>query len=151
MEATSVENFASEQTDLLGSVNPKHTLVGVVDNEQEAAEARRALEQAGFPASAIATYSGQEVLENHRRFDENKSVGSKIGSLFPSQEDDIMKAYLSAAEAGAHFVTVHAEDNEARDRAAEALRSVGARLLRYYADMTIVDLSKKRDESPPQG
>jgi len=145
-----MEHFGGPETDLLGSMNPKRCLVGVVDNAEEVVAARSALAEAGFADAQIASYSSEELLENHRREVEHKGLGAKIASLFPSQEDDLKKSYLSEAEAGASFLLVRAENDEERDRAADALRSVQARHLRYYGDLMIHDLSKERDHPAPQ-
>lgn len=146
-----MEGFAGTNTDLLGSTNPRHTVVGVVDNEDEVGQARAALLKAGFAEGDIRGYGADELVRNNEEHEANKGLVSRLFSLFPSQEDDLMKAYLAEAENGACFVTVYAPDNAARDRAAQALRSVEARHLRYYADMTIVDLSTERPLMPPQG
>ncbi len=145
-----MEHFGGPETDLLGSMNPKRCLVGVVDNAEEVEAAREALTAAGFDDAHIATYTGEELLSNHRREAENKGLGAKIAGLFPSQEDDLKKSYLSEAEAGASFLLVRADNDEERDRAAEALRSVQARHLRYYGDLMIHDLSKERDHPAKQ-
>lgn len=146
-----MERIGRESSTMKGSFNPKNSVVGVLDDEQAVEAARRALERAGVPAADVMSYSGEDVIASHQAYEENKGLGAKLASVFPSQEDDLMKAYLSEAATGACLITVHAPDEASRDRAAEALRSVEARQLRHYAGMTIADLSKPQVIPPKQG
>lgn len=136
----------STKVDMFGSFNPKHHVVGVVDGDSEVESARQALTAAGVSTDDVSTYSADEVTRGMAEHEENKGFFGKLAGLFPSQEDDLVKSYRSEAEIGACFVFVYAADKDARDRVANALRSVGTRQLRYYADMTIVDLSKDQGE-----
>ncbi len=125
---------------MLGTYYPKHFVVAVIHERSAAEEAVEALKDAGFDDEAVQLHTSQQVLDNHRAFQERRGLLQRVESLFPSEEADAVKDYLEEAEQGRSFITVHAPEPEPRARARDILKAHGGHHMRYYGDATITDL-----------
>lgn len=121
-----------------GHYYPKGWVVAVIHERAEAERAAEALRTAGFADEDVRLFSGREVLELDRAFDEQRSIGQRLGGLLSSDEAAAQQEYLDEARRGRHFVLVHASGPE---RAGAILASHEAHAMRHYGDLAITDLT----------
>jgi hypothetical protein len=131
----------NEGASLFGVFYPKHYIVTVFAERSAAESAASALEAAGFGADAINTWDGVEVAANHDKYVAERGILQKIGSLFPSEEHDVLNDYIDQARAGGTFLTVFTPEEGQRQMAAPIIADAGGVLMRYYGDNTITNLT----------
>ncbi len=124
----------------LGTYYPRHYVVAVIDDPARATRALAALKEAGFDDAAAELCPGAEYLKNYRDFVQGRNLFQRLENLFPSEEQAAVEEYVAEAERGASFVTVHAVERQARDRARDVLKEHGGHAMRYYGDNAITDL-----------
>ncbi|HEX5498779.1 MAG TPA: hypothetical protein VFX03_06110 [Thermomicrobiales bacterium] len=125
----------------LGVYAPTHFVVAVIDDPAKATGALAALKAAGFADAAVEICPGPQFLNNYRDFVAHRSLGERVESLFPSEEQAAAEEYVGEAERGASFVTAHAPQRADRDRARDILAAHGGHGMRYYGDNAITDLA----------
>lgn len=126
---------------LFGVFYPKHFIVTVFAEKEAAESAASALQDAGFEEDKVRTWDGKEVAANHDKYVAERGVLQKIGSLFPSEEHDVLNDYIDQARAGGTFLTVFAPEEGQRQTAAPIIGEAGGVLMRYYGDNTITNLT----------
>ena len=126
---------------LFGVFYPKHFIVTVFAERSAAESAASALQEAGFGEDAIKTWDGSEVAANHDKYVAERGILQKIGSLFPSEEHDVLNDYIEQARAGGSFLTVYTPEEGQRQTAAPIIADAGGVLMRYYGDNTITNLT----------
>lgn len=126
---------------LFGVFYPKHFIVTVFAERSAAESAASALKEAGFGEDEINTWDGAEVAANHDTYVAERGFLQKLGSLFPSEEHDVLNDYIEQARAGGTFLTVHAPEEAQRQTAAPIIAEAGGVLARYYGDNTITNLT----------
>ncbi len=126
---------------MFGVFYPKHYVVAVFLDEPSAESAAAVLREAGFGADDVRTWPGATIVANHEAYLAERGLLQKMGSLFPSEEHDVLNDYLEQARAGAGFLTVLAPEEAQRQTAAPILAEHGGALMRYYGDNTITNLT----------
>ncbi len=124
----------------LGFYYPKHYVVAAIHDPSRAVQAHAALKEAGFDDSAAELCPGPDFIRNYQSFVDGQNLLQRASRLFPAEEEAAVRDYLGEAERGASFVTVHAPEAEARERARAILKEHGGHVMRYYGDRTISDL-----------
>lgn len=122
---------------------PPHTVVSVLPDTRQAADARKLLLEAGFsdPDMMIAQGdSGAEVLDPS----DNQSWTASFARMIQSLGDAriYLEKYAQMVSDGRCFVAVRYETDEQRDDAVTILDNAGAVKLGYTEDATFVP---KRD------
>jgi hypothetical protein len=123
-----------------GTYSPRHYLIAVFDDPARAASALTALQDAGFADSSAALCPGSEFLENWADFARHRGLLARLADLYPAEERAALNEYLDAAERGASFVSVHATSQKDITHARDVLKPLGGYAMRYYGDLTIIDL-----------
>jgi hypothetical protein len=126
---------------LFGVFYPKHFIVSVFADRAAAESAASSLKEAGFGADDIRTWDGADVAANHDKYVAERGLLQKIGSLFPSEEHDVLNDYIEQARAGATFLTVYTPEEGQRQTAAPIVADAGGTLMRYYGNNTITNLT----------
>ena len=123
---------------------PGGNVIGVFDGDAALENARARLEQAGFGPDRYEVLHGPEdagridVEGEHHGF--AGSLIRKIQAVF-SDDADRAAEYAEHLRAGRYVVGVSVgEDEEAKQRAADALRAADAQPLHYYAENYVEDL-----------
>jgi hypothetical protein len=123
---------------------PTGSVVGVLSDVAALDDARRRLEAAGFDGDRCEVLHGEEGLA---RLDVEGAAHGTSGSLMRrlqaalSDDADHVRRYAEGLEAGHYVVGVAVgEDEAAKERAADALRSAGAEPVHYYAERYVEDL-----------
>ena len=124
----------------LGTYYPKHYVVAVIHDTGGAMRAMAALKETGFDDAAAELCPGPEYLRNYRDFVQGRNLFQRLENLFPSEEQAAVEEYVAEAERGASFVTVHAPERSARERAGAILKEHGGHAMRFYGDNAITDL-----------
>jgi len=126
---------------LFGVFYPKHFIVSVFAEAAAAESAAAGLRQSGFDEDAVRTWAGAEVAANHDKYVAERGLLQKVGSLFPSEEHDVLNDYIEQARAGGTFLSVYAPEEGQRQTAAPIIAEAGGALMRYYGDNTITNLT----------
>ena len=102
-----------------------------------------ALRKQGFEASALVTYSPQEMIT---QADEDIAKAMPLASL--GQELNLVKAHRQLAEEGCSFLVVHAPDDAQAARVATVLLTAKAASAQQYGRFIIEELDVgARDEA----
>lgn len=117
-----------------GRYYPKGWIVAVIHERAQAEQAAEELRAAGFADEDVRLFSGAEVLELDRAFNEQRSLGQRLGGLLPSDQGAAQQEYLDEARRGRHFVLVHASGPE-MERPRAILASHRAHVMRHYGEL----------------
>lgn len=117
---------------------PRELVVGVLRDEAAVHDAFGALQRAGFTEDRFAVLHGEE---DARRLDvsgdEHGLAGRIIRLLQAASSPDLdhVRRHAAHLRSGDYVVGVAVgEDEDARQRAVDALRAAGAGFINYYAD-----------------
>jgi hypothetical protein len=123
---------------------PGGNVVGVLPDEPALEQARARLEQAGFGPDRYDVLHGAQDAE---RIDVEGEAHGFAGTVMRrlqavfSDDADHVRRYADHLRAGHYIVGVSVgEDEQAKERAADALRAADARSLNYYAENYVEDL-----------
>jgi hypothetical protein len=123
---------------------PGGTVIGLLSGQPEIENARARLEQAGFAADRYDVLHGEQDAE---RLDVEGKAHGMAGTIvrrlqaLVSDEADHVRGYAEHLRAGGYVVGVSVgADEQAKERAADALRAAGAGSLNYYAADYVEDL-----------
>ena len=133
------EQFAEGET-LFGTFYPKHYIVAVIPEQDQAQQAVAALREAGHPEQEARLWTGAEVLDRYNTFLQKRNVLERLGSYLPSDEHEALQQYVSEAEEGQYFVTVYAPHPDQIERARDILAKHGASDMHYYGEFVMTDL-----------
>ena len=127
---------------------PGGNVVGVLIDGAALAGARERLQQAGFGPDRYDVLEGERDVERiDLKGEEHGRVGTIMRKLQAVLSDDADHArrYAEHLRDGHYVVGVSVgEDEEVKQRAADALRSADAQFLNYYADNYVEDLNGDR-------
>ena len=127
---------------------PGGNVVGVLIDGAALAGARERLQQAGFGPDRYDVLEGERDVERiDLKGEEHGRAGTIMRKLQAVLSDDADHAsrYAEHLRDGHYVVGVSVgEDEAAKQRAADALRSADAQFLNYYADNYVEDLNGDR-------
>ena len=115
-------------------------VVAILPDDDAAREARDALTAAGVDADDVRVHTGQDVVERHDRFLQDRAAAERRLAALASDERDALDEYIEEAREGSGFVTVRAPDDDRVKRAHAVLSDVGAYGVRYDDRATLRDL-----------
>lgn len=126
---------------------PGGNVVGVLADDAALDDARERLEEAGFEPDRYDVLQGERDAERIDIGGEGHGLGGtivrKLQAIF-SDDAAHARRYAEHLRAGHYVVGVSVgEDEAAKERAANALRAVGAQFLNYYAENYVEDLGGK--------
>lgn len=124
----------------MGQFYPEDDVVAVVSDQQTGERALAALEENGIPRGNMDLIPPHVVLAASQTIEQNRGVFEKIASFFALEEGTYADEYVEEAQAGAHIVIVHADNEEVMKLIARVLREHGARRLRHYGSSVITAL-----------
>jgi hypothetical protein len=124
---------------------PTNSVIGVVDNREDARSAIRQLKAAGFPEDKIGLLFGARDTEQvEGGTEEEEGFWGKITRMiqeFGDVDQDHKEYHKQQLLAGHYLVTVHAEDDAARDRACDILKENNAHFINYYGEWAVDNLA----------
>jgi hypothetical protein len=123
---------------------PRGSVVGVLADAATFEAARQRLEQAGFGADRCQVLHGEEGLARIDVAGEAHGISGTFKRMIQtvmSDDADHARRYAEHLRDGHYVVGVSVgEDEAAKQRAAEALRSADAEFVNYYAENYVEDL-----------
>jgi hypothetical protein len=123
---------------------PRGRVVGILADDATFEDACRRLEQAGFGADRYDVLHGEEGLARIDVEGEAHGLSGRIRRRLQSALDDDsghVQRYAEHLRAGHYVVGVAVADDEAaKQRAADALRAAHGEFLNYYAENFVEDL-----------
>jgi hypothetical protein len=123
-----------------GIYYPTHHVVAALRDAGTAQAADEALRRAGWSPSELRRYSGEEVLEERRRFLQERSLAQRLAEPVGADEREARDEYLEDAARGAHFLVVYAPTAERVERARIVLAGHGAWSIRHYREAIMTEL-----------
>jgi hypothetical protein len=118
-----------------GAFKPVGHVVVALPDDLAAAQAVRALRNAGFEAEDILQYTAAEENDEMDRMLRHASDFSGSG-----YEVSLMRRYKQLAEQGASWLIVYAPDDERAARVADTVKAQGALMAEKYHRLVIEDL-----------
>jgi hypothetical protein len=123
-----------------GIFYPTHHVVASLRDAATAQAAEDELHRAGWSPAELHHSTGEEVLEERRRFLQERSLAQRLGELVGADEREARDEYLEDATRGAHFLAVYAPTAERVERARTVLSGHGAWSIRHYGERVMTDL-----------
>ncbi len=119
----------------LGAFNPVGHAVLAFADDGAAAEAAKALREAGLGAEDILVYTSAELFPDLEEMMRNASGAAGFG-----YEITLMRRYMTLASEGAGWVVVYAPDDAQVGEVKEIARRLGARSAVHYGRLLHEDL-----------
>jgi hypothetical protein len=141
---TGQRRFPMDVTDEPWHFHPDDHLVVILHDEAEAAAAADTLVAAGFDASEMKTYRGEDTLANYDRYADQRSVGDRIVGAF-TDDVESRRLYLEYAAAGRAALWLHVRDGSKASAALRALADVPYLHARHYGTTEATDYRTRLD------
>ena len=124
-----------------GSLYPTDYVVGVIDDLQEAQQAIKAFEDAGYDANEIRLMESQEALQKTEELDEHKNWFQRLISSFQSRTDETgVDIYQYEAEQGNHILHVHANSQDEVEKITALMRNYHAHAIKFFGRWSVADM-----------
>jgi hypothetical protein len=136
-------NRANTPPTSLGIPYPRDDVIAVIDDQESAEQAVRALADAGLPESDVDLLDGPSVVEANHSFQQHRGRLRQLAVWLSSALSDdaaYARGYVLEAERGHYLVIAHAAQPEVVERVSQVLRAHGAHSMRHYESLTITDL-----------
>ena len=119
--------------------NPQGFLVAVLEDADQAEQARAALAEAGFADRDLRVYTSRQILDSWERFQAERSLGQRvIGAV--TDDPDTIELYFGYARAGRSALWVHVPEEADADRAVRCLADHQVLHFRHYGHDSQQDL-----------
>jgi hypothetical protein len=111
--------------------NPQGFLVAILEDADQAEQAKAALAGAGFAERDLRVHTSQQILDDHGRFLAQRTVARRVvGGL--TDDPDTIKLYFGYARDGCSALWVHVPDEADAKRAIRSLADHQVLHIRYY-------------------
>jgi hypothetical protein len=131
---------------LVADWHTEQYLAAVIDDIDQAEQAVRALEKAGWPPQEVRLFRGTPVVQKIDVLEEHESLPERIAAAVRSVSSDegpISEIYEREAEQGHQILTVYAPEHAQVERARQILARHQAHALEYFGSWVITDLPGK--------
>jgi trehalose-6-phosphatase len=135
-----VEELKGPLATLWGVYYPTGYVVAILPDDETAQQASEALAAAGFSADDVRAHPGQEVVDRHEQFLNDRGTAERMLAAIPSHEREALDEYIEEAREGSAFVTVQAPQEDRVKRAHAVLAELGAYGMRHYDRASLHDL-----------
>jgi hypothetical protein len=121
---------------------PLHRLVGVIDTLQEAEQAVRALQDAGYHAQDVHLIPGQDFIAGVQEWKQRKSPLAQVVEIFLASDDEgfARDTYLHEAEQGHAILSVRLPSSEQVNQVRDILVNYHAHQIKYFGRWAIEDV-----------
>jgi hypothetical protein len=124
----------SDQDPSLGArplaFNPQGFLIAILEDADQAEQAKAGLVEAGFASTELRVYTSQQILEDHERFLAQRTLARRVVGAV-TDDPDTIELYFGYARAGRSALWIHVPDDDA-DRAVRALADHQVLHFRHY-------------------
>ena len=111
--------------------NPQGFLVAVLEDADQAEQAKAALAAAGFADRDLRVYTSQQILESWERFLAERSLAQRaVGAV--TDDPATIELYFGYARAGRAALWVHVPDTDDAERAVRCLADHQVLHFRHY-------------------
>jgi hypothetical protein len=119
--------------------NPKGFLVAILEDADQAEQAKATLVEAGMADRDLQVYTSQQILDSWERFKAERSLGQRVAGAV-TDDPDTIELYFGYARAGRAALWVHVPDDDDADRAVRALADHQVLHFRHYGHNSQQDL-----------
>ena len=126
--------------------NPKGFLVAILEDADQAEQARTTLAEAGFAERDLRVYTPEQILDSWERFQAERSLAQRaVGAVTDDQETlDLDHGH---ARDGRFALWVRVADDEEADRAIRGLAGCATLHIRHYGHRRQSDFYLQRPTS----
>jgi hypothetical protein len=111
--------------------SPEGFLVAILEDADQAEQARMALAEAGFAETNLRVYTSQQILDSWERFQAERSLAQRVAGAV-TDDPDTIELYLGYARQGRSALWVHVPDEADAKRAVRALADHQVLHFRHY-------------------
>jgi hypothetical protein len=111
--------------------NPQGFLVAVLEDADQAEQAKAALAAAGFTDRDLRVYTSQQILDSWERFQAERSLAQRVAGAV-TDDPDTIELYFGYARQGRSALWVHVPDEADADRAVRRLADHQVLHFRHY-------------------
>jgi hypothetical protein len=111
--------------------NPQGFLVAILEDADQAEQAKAPLAEAGFAETNLRVYTSQQILDSWERFQAERSLAQRaVGAV--TDDPDTIELYFGYARQGRAALWVHVPDDGDAKRAVRALADHQVLHFRHY-------------------
>jgi hypothetical protein len=119
--------------------NPQGFLVAILEDADQAKQAKATLAAAGFADRDLRVYTSSQILDSWERFQAERSLGQRVvGGV--TDDPDTIELYFGYARAGRSALWVRVPDEADADRAVRRLADHQVLHFRHYGHGSQQDL-----------
>ena len=111
--------------------NPQGFLAAILEDADQAEQARTALAGVGFADRDLRVYTSQQILDSWKRFQAERSLAQRVAAAV-TDDPDTIELYFGYARAGRSALWVHVPDEADAKRAVRALADHQVLHFRHY-------------------
>jgi hypothetical protein len=115
-------------------------LVAILTDADEAQRAAAALRSVGFLDRELRIFTGQQVLDDHTRYTEQKSLARRVVTAF-TDDPETLDLYHRHARDGRAALWVRVRDDDEANRAIRGLAGCATLHIRHYGHHRQSDFS----------
>lgn len=111
--------------------NPHGFLVAILQDADQAEQAKTTLAQAGFADRDLRVYTSQQILDSWERFQADRSLAQRVAGAL-TDDPDTIEFYFGSARQGRSALWVHVPEDADAKRAVRALADHQVLHIRHY-------------------
>jgi hypothetical protein len=111
--------------------NPQGFLVAILNDADQAEQAKATLTEAGFAEGDLRVYTSQQILDSWERFQAERSLPQRVAGAV-TDDPDTLELYFGSARQGHAALWVHVPDEADAKRAVRALADHQVLHIRHY-------------------
>jgi hypothetical protein len=111
--------------------NPQGFLVAILEDADQAEQAKATLAGAGFADTDLRVYTSQQILDSWERFQAERSLTQRVAGAL-TDDPDTIELYFGSARQGRSALWVHVPEEADAKRAVRALADHQVLHIRYY-------------------
>ncbi len=135
-------NEPGSSASTVGSRYPKNYVVGVIDDLQEAKQARQAFKDAGYDTEEIRLMESGEMVQKTQDIEEHKNWLQRFLSSFQSTMVETGKdIYEHEAQEGHQILHVHANTEEDVDKISKIMMQYHAHAIKFFGTWNVADVT----------
>ncbi len=119
--------------------NPEGFLVAILEDVDQAEQAKAALTQTGFADRDLRVYTSQQILGSWERFKAERTLAQRVAGAL-TDDPDTIELYFGYARAGRSALWVHVPDDDDAKRAVRGLADHQVLHFRHYGHDSQQDL-----------
>ena len=111
--------------------NPQGFLVAILEDADQAEQARAALADAGFADRDLRVYTSQQILDSWERFQAERSLAQRVAGAV-TDDPDTIELYFGSARQGHAALWVHVPEEADAKKAIRNLADHQVLHIRHY-------------------